>query len=942
MALDANLQKMFDGLLGNNFSELNVTLDEYHQVFEEQFEKTRSLLQAIPNFSRCTEEDITELKNELLIKYYAKCTYQSPEVFSIADPNHIEWLDKKSPKINWNQWNNYSNYLETEKKYSKKNVKAIGQLADKIIDRLEDPNSETDIKVKGLLMGEVQSGKTSTYMAVLHKAIDVGWRFIIILSGMTDDLRFQTQQRINSDLIGYALSEKSNQNCGIREAIPKYNFVNFEALTTLNKDFSVTQLSTVLKKQKDAVYIAVCKKNSRILNNLINWLGGDPNNPKRNADRREIATKIPCLIVDDEADQASPNTSKEAQDFTAVNGAIRNLLQYFHKSAYLAVTATPYANIFINPQLQEQSDKTILPDLFPNNFIFVKESPIGYTGVHQLFGVDENNTESNSNDLEDQVVITIEPKDEETLRKPIKKDAVIKSLPPSLIKALRYFFCCCVFKEITVNSHLSMLVHVDFRRSNHKSISSLIDEFINTERDNVQLHQGLKESELESDRRYKEYKEIWEQGCFSKQASKKTDTFKKLSNKDFYTVWKNNFFEAIDKDKIDIQTINSDYRGEKIADIYEKKKNSKLILVGGYALSRGITIEGLCVTYLTRKSAAIDTLLQMGRFFGYKNDDLKIMKIWLGQNLKEMFEEADKAQQEFITQVQIMNDHKQTPSTFGLKIHKAPAYLKLRIAAKNKMFHSHDMTLGANIAGYTLQSSKLPFEIELLKKNKEIVSSFLKEIDKQSTRNQDLQYGDIVWKNIDSSLIAKLISDFNAYGWGDINKANISDFIKEKLSTEKWIVTVLSNQEVHSKVDLFDIGQQVTVVNSKVYTKVYNKSQHSKFIYFEKGALMRPRDLTRRLSDDQKSDLKAHSSSKNKEITNTNVVRNGPNLKLSPQLIIYSVEPNFYLEAVNEKEYKNLICGLGIGIPCTDDLGRLDIKVKYDVNDIYLLNLEQE
>ena len=121
MALDANLQKMFDGLLGNNFSELNVTLDEYHQVFEEQFEKTRSLLQAIPNFSRCTEEDITELKNELLIKYYAKCTYQSPEVFSIADPNHIEWLDKKSPKINWNQWNNYSNYLETEKKYSKKN-----------------------------------------------------------------------------------------------------------------------------------------------------------------------------------------------------------------------------------------------------------------------------------------------------------------------------------------------------------------------------------------------------------------------------------------------------------------------------------------------------------------------------------------------------------------------------------------------------------------------------------------------------------------------------------------------------------------------------------------------------------------------------------------------------------------------------------------------------
>lgn len=939
MALDLRLYKAFDNLFDLIFKDLKVTINDYPKVFEENFERTKSGLKLTPFFSSCSEEEFSELKYDLFNKYCNKFIYQSSEVIAIEAPEHVEWLKNKSSEINWNQWNVYSDYLESEKKYNKETIEEIGKLADKIIDRLEDPHSDTDIKVKGLLMGEVQSGKTSTYMAVLHKAIDVGWRFIIVLSGMTDDLRFQTQQRINSDLIGYALSEKSDhQNCGIREAFPKYNFVDFEALTTLNKDFSVTQLSTVLKKQKDAVYIAVCKKNSRILNNLINWLGGDPNSSKRNADRREIATKIPCLIVDDEADQASPNTSKEDQDFTAVNGAIRNLLQYFHKSAYLAVTATPYANIFINPQLQEQSDKTVLPDLFPNNFIFVKESPIGYTGVHQLFGVDENNTESNSNDLEDQVVITIPPNEEETLRKPIKKDAVIESLPPSLIKALRYFFCCCVYKEITVNSHLSMLVHVDFRRSNHKTISSLIKEFIEKEKNSVKLQQGLVESELESDRRYKEYKEIWDLGCFSKNVSKKTESFKKLSKRDFYSVWKNNLFESICKIG-DPQTINSDYRGEKLADIYEKNKNSKLILVGGYALSRGITIEGLCVTYLTRKSVAIDTLLQMGRFFGYKNYDLKIMKVWLGQNIKEMFEEADKAQQEFKTQVQIMNDHKQTPSTFGLKIPKAPAYLKLRIAARNKMFHSHDMTLGANIAGYTLQSSKLPFDVDMLKKNREIVSSFLKEIDKRTPRELK-QFGDIVWRDIDSNLIAKLISDFNAFGWGDINKANISDFIKDKLSTEKWTVTVLSNQKVHSKVDLFNIGQKVAVVNSKVYTKEYNKGRLGKYIYFEKGALMRGSDLTRRLSEPQKDALKPYTASG--EISNTTVVRNGPNLKLSPQLIIYSVEPNFYLEAVNEKEYKNLICGLGIGIPCTEDLGRFDLKIKYDVNDIYLLNLEQE
>lgn len=215
----------------------------------------------------------------------------------------------------------------------------------------------------------------------------------------------------------------------------------------------------------------------------------------------------------------------------------------------------------------------------------------------------------------------------------------------------------------------------------------------------------------------------------------------------------------------------------------------------------------------------------------------------------------------------------------------------------------------------------------------------MKEIDKRTPRELK-QFGDIVWRDIDSNLIAKLISDFNAFGWGDINKANISDFIKDKLSTEKWTVTVLSNQKVHSKVDLFNIGQKVAVVNSKVYTKEYNKGRLGKYIYFEKGALMRGSDLTRRLSEPQKDALKPYTASG--EISNTTVVRNGPNLKLSPQLIIYSVEPNFYLEAVNEKEYKNLICGLGIGIPCTEDLGRFDLKIKYDVNDIYLLNLEQE
>ena len=929
---------MFDSHLDYLFKDLEVTLDTYPLVFEQKYGEVLKQISPILKSTNVTDDDLNDLKNDCFNKFQNKCSFQSSEIISLVDPDHKEWLKEKTASIKWNQWNAYSNYLKTEKKFNQKNVDAIGDLADKIIDRIEDPEKDTEIKVKGLLMGEVQSGKTGSFMAVLHKATDVGWRFIIVLSGLTDDLRFQTQQRINSDFIGYTLSEREDhQNCGIREVSEHYDFINFEPLTTLHKDFSQNQLSKILKNQEKSVYIAVCKKNSRILNNLLKWLGGDPDSPQKNADRREIANKIPCLIVDDEADQASPNTKKDFDEYTAVNGAIRNLLNFFNKSAYLAVTATPYANIFINPQLQESQEQHKLPDLFPQNFIFVKPSPEGYVGVHQLFGIDDCQSDDFKNKLEEKVVITIEHNDEEIFKQPLKKDSVIEKLPPSLITALRYYFCCCVYKEITIDSHVSMLAHIDYRKTNHRTISELIDEFYESELNELKLGQGLSLKELNSNDRYLSYKEIWEQGCVSRSTSIKTDTFESLSKSDFQSVWRNNFVKAIEK--IRIETINSDYKGEKLADIYEKFPNSKLILVGGYALSRGITIEGLCVTYLTRKSATVDTLLQMGRFFGYRGYDTKIMKIWLSQNIKEMFEESDMAQQEFVEQVKIMNDHDQTPSTFGFKIHQAPAYLKLRVAAKNKMYHSKSITLDANIAGHPLQSSKLPLETELLRKNKEIVSSFINKLDrtaelKQTNLNKNC---DIVWTNVDSELIAELVSNFNAYGWGDINRANIAEFINEKLKNEKWIVTVLSNNnESNDRLNLFKLKQSVYAIPSKVYIKDLGK----KFIYFEKGSLMRGYDLSRRLTKIEKDKLQESCDSE--ELTNNDVVRNQPNLPLKPQLIIYSVQPNFFRDAVDEKEYKNLICGLAIGVPCGKDLKKTELKLKYDVNDIFMFNLDRE
>lgn len=925
--LDSFAFDFFDLFLRKSFQDVVIeNLEQYEQIFEKKFQETKTEI-AVKNILDLSEEQIKEIRDCLFKVYINKCSYQKKAVTKLEDPKHEEWLSKQE-SIQWNQWNAYEKYLLKEKKFCEKNIKEIGKLADTIVDRLENPLSTKEIKVKGLLMGEVQSGKTASFMAVLHKAIDVGWKFIIVLSGLTDDLRFQTQQRLNSNLIGYTLSKKSDrQNFGIREKIRGYDYVTFYPLTTLDKDFAKSACANILKGEDSGVYIAVCKKNSKILNNLFEWLGGVSGKYK---DRKVIAEKIPCLIVDDEADQASPNTNKDEEEATAVNNAIRNLLDFFQKSSYLAVTATPYANIFINPQFKEDG-KDKLPDLFPRNFIYIKPSPTGYTGVEELFGEDPEKTDCVKNELEQKVVITIPPKQEEIFKEPIKKGTKIDKLPPSLIEAIRYFFCCCAFKEITTDGHLSMLAHIDYRKDNHKIISDLITEFYKSEFNSIELEQGLDLNELSTNDRFIAYKKIWEQGCQSEDSIVHSETLQELSKEKFINIWRNNLLKAIDK--VRIETINSDYKGEKLTKIYEDVKNAKMLLIGGYALSRGVTIEGLCVTYLSRKSSTVDTLLQMGRFFGYRGFDIKIMKIWLSKTIKKMYEEASNAQKEFVEQVKIMNDNNQTPTTFGFKIRKAPANLKLRVAAKNKMYHSKTVTLDVNIAGHPLHCSKLPVEQELLQQNIITVKKFIESIgeSEESEKNND-----IVWNNIDSEKIANLVADFNSYGWGDINRADISKFIKDKLSKEKWTVTLLSNTRTrtsHSKLDLFGLGKEIVSVPSRIYVK----DQGKKFFYFDHGAIMRGQDLTRRLNDEERKAL----LDENNKIDNYDYLRNKAKLKLNPQLIIYSVDPVFN-DSTDPKLYKNLICGLGIGVPCTNDLERTELKMNYEINDTYEFNLSEE
>lgn len=954
------LRTFFEMNVKKDLEEVEINFENYSEEFIKAFKKAETTYKTtFFHMVPASEDEINDIKNEVFQACITKISYQSDGFTGVSDKKHKNWLNAKKDSIKWTQRDYFYKYLE--QKFSPKTIKAIDNLSDIVIDHLEDPKREAPISIKGLIMGEAQSGKTNLFTAICHKAIDAGWKFIIILSGMTNDLRIQTQKRMCKDLIGLSLDPESvTQKCGIGSFINDYDTkaADFIDLTRVDSDFSKDSTTKNLKKlsenneeKRPFVHIAIIKKNSTILSNLLEWLG--QSDPLKNQDRKNIAKDLPCLIIDDEADQASPNGSEEKGEISKINGQIRELIQVFNKSAYLAVTATPYANIFINPQLDLENGDGRLPDLFPSNFIFIKDRPVGYTGIEELFGP---GNEDNYNELNEQVVVTIPENYDEVFEQPVKKGDKISCIPPSLKKAIRYFLCSCAYKDLTFNSHSTMMVHVDYRTGNQNDLAELIKDFLENEVNFIKNYQGDSQCVIENNLIYREYKQIWENGCQNSSSKKQAPTFKTLSGNDFYKVWHEKLYKAVKE--IFIKTVNSDGDGQSLVSLYENNKNVRMIAVGGYALSRGVTLEGLCVTYLSRKAGTIDTLVQMGRFFGYREDCLSYMKIWTTNLITKLFEDACQAQAEFVAQVNAMNKADMTPEEFGYRIHKSPEYLKLRIAAKNKMFHSAVVTLDVEVAGHAFQSSKLPADIKEIEENRKLVSDFLLGLGEYE---HNAPWDDYYWNDITSDAVAKLISEFSALSWGDVNKGIITNYIKDNMQNKKWQVRLISKTrnktEEFIKENMFGLdlnGKKIGYSDSKVFEKEINGK---KFLSFNKGSIMSGTDLGRYLKQQNDIDLSEDIDDALKAIQDINDKINKTKNKKSncisanailrynwekapAQLLIYSISPKFTEEGQQElKEvYKNGLCALVVGIPAVQDDIRSSQKCDFYVNEVSLLN----
>ncbi len=361
-----------------------------------------------------------EGKKETLKKYLESTLSIFSEDYKIldSDEGYTRWVKDRKKDIQWNFWNRYIDSLQ--KDIAPNTLNKLDNLTDDILDRIANPSTPGAWDKRGMVVGQVQSGKTSNYTGLINKAADAGYKLIIVLAGLHDTLRTQTQIRIDDGFLGFN-SQRSLQYSNTNKiGVSFYNPIDEKtnnplelpahSLTSshLNGDFNrkVAQSAGIHLRSSDPI-IAVVKKNVSILKNLILWLA---NWGEKQNEGKIILRNIPFLLIDDEADNASINVSKEK--VSATNGCIRSLLSLFEQSAYVGYTATPFANIFIPIENKDETKSkglnlnikdfefTIGQDLFPKDFIINIPAPSNYIGPARIFGLPaQSSAETNEEPL---------------------------------------------------------------------------------------------------------------------------------------------------------------------------------------------------------------------------------------------------------------------------------------------------------------------------------------------------------------------------------------------------------------------------------------------------------------------------------------------------------------------------------------------------------------
>ena len=707
-------------------------------------------------------------------------------------------------------WNRYRTYLKNIKHWGIEVVNRLNKTTDDIMDDLGNPNDHSrPFQRRGLLLGDVQSGKTATYTAICNKSADAGYRVIIVLAGMMENLRVQTQERLDAEFVGieskYALDKKAGQEIrntpvGVGKIPPVNQNKRIACFTSVATDFNKTTLRALglSLRNLNGTALFVVKKNKSVLNNLYKWL------MENNADYENGMIDLPLLLIDDEADNASVNTNSEEKDPTAINQAIRNILNCFKQASYLGITATPFANIFIDPATD---DDGAAKDLFPKDFLTVLPTPDLYIGADKIFGngdADEWNEDMPPERTEGpygSAIIPIENDEQESFfRFKHKKDLAneLYDIPASLQEAIRYFVLATAVSDYRkdTNEHRSMLVNVSRFTLVQDRLADLIDEYLSGIKADIENYAQLPIEKSMQISNIAALSNTWEKYGLTA-----------IAKIDWETALKEYLHKAARR--IEVRSVNQ-MHGASSLNYYEYKNiGMRVIAVGGNSLSRGLTLEGLCVSYFYRNTLMYDTLLQMGRWFGYRPNYDDLFKIWMGEDAVDWYGYITDAVNELKDELLKMKRQNQTPEEFGLKVRQAPG--ALLITAKNKMRTAKPVSQPITVSGRMLETPRLRGDSQSLEENERLCRSFLQSIaadplikpviEDQYTKAQ-------IWKDVPKRYVIDLVRNFITHPWNlNFQPTALADYISEdEGGLDLWDVAIPNGSEKgwEQPIDLFD------------------------------------------------------------------------------------------------------------------------------------------
>lgn len=655
------------------------------------------------------------------------------------DPDFEPWLDDAKSSITPFYWERYQKLL-FKKNLPRDVITSTDQVTDTILSRLGNPRLEKRWDRRGMVVGHVQSGKTANYSGLICKAADAGYRLIIVIAGIHNNLRNQTQERIDEGLIGFDSGKQWGRTVGGRKYVvgagefgPSRRPVS---LTTRIHDFNKARADSDRSEIGDYVepVVLVIKKNHRTLANLLDWL-------KDNSARgdQEMIDQ-PMLLIDDEADNASINTKYGKKLVTTINGQIRDLLNMFHRSCYVGYTATPFANIFIDP---DQDDEMYDEDLFPRDFIIGLDAPTNYFGPTKIFvdGLPEEG---------DPTWLRYITDNEDILPIKHKIDHELDALPSSLTRALRTFLLARTIRNLRGQkaAHCSMLVNASRFTAVQGRLRNRLHEALERIQNSIRINASRGAAAL-NDPEIAALHGVWQE---------------EYSDTEFdWPSIQSELLDAIASAKI--VEVNS--RANDLDYSSSGERGQTVVAVGGFSLSRGLTLEGLTVTWFLRNTMMYDTLMQMGRWFGYRGGYEDLCRIWMPAEAIDWYAFIANAAEELHDELRTMENAKATPRMFGLAVRSHPA--SLLVTARNKMGSGQKVTMRIGLSNRFVETAKVSVLEKDINANIEVAKRLVEHVASGAFPDKTTPWGKLI-RDVPVSAIDEFLA-----GWRNEERSVTTD-----------------------------------------------------------------------------------------------------------------------------------------------------------------------